>query len=96
VVGDCGDAEAATREVIDQRGRRPGAVGGVGVQVEIDGVRWRQRQWLRRRGGCRNLVGGCAWRVCQGGSSRNAPVSASSCWRSLADVSRPEPHPELI
>ena len=78
MVGDSSHAETTTRQVIDQRSGRPGAVGGVGVQMEIDGVRRRQRQWLRRRGGCRNLVGGCAGRVCQGGSSGNAPVGATA------------------
>ena len=41
MVGHRGDAETATCQVIDQRGGRPGAIGGVGVQVEIDGVRRR-------------------------------------------------------
>ena len=39
VVGNGGHPKTATRHVIDQRGGRPGAVGGVGVQVKIDGVR---------------------------------------------------------
>jgi hypothetical protein len=77
--------------VIDQRGGCPGAVGGVGVQVEIDRVRRRQRQRLRRRGGRRNLVGGSAGRVCQGGSSGNAPVGVTILLPgSLADAPRVE------
>ena len=78
VVGDGGHAEAATRQVIDQRRRRPGAVGGVGVQMEIDGVRRPQRQRLRRCGGGGDLVGGGAGRVCQGGSFGNAPIGATA------------------
>ena len=97
VVGDGGDAVATTGQVIDQSGGCPGAVRGVGVQVEIDGVRWAQRQWSRRRGGGRNLVGGSAGRVCQGGP----PETRRSARRlmlpgSLADVSRPDSRVKLV
>jgi hypothetical protein len=78
VVGNRGHPKAATRQVIDQRGGRPGAIRSVGMQMKIDGIRRRQRQWRRRCGGGRDLVGGGAGRVCQGESSRNAPVGASS------------------
>ena len=92
VVGDGRHTETTTGQVIDQLGGCPGAVGSVGVQMEVDGVRRRQCQWLRRRGGCRNLVGGSTGRVCQGGSSANAPVGATILLPgSLADVSGPEP-----
>jgi hypothetical protein len=48
------------------------------VQMEINDVRRRQRQWLRWRGRGSDLVGGSAGRVCQGESSGNAPV-----WREI-------------
>ena len=92
MVGDGGDAEAATREMIDQRGRGPGAVRSVGVQVEIDGVRRSQRQWLRwgSRGG--DLVGGSARRVCQGESSRTRGMARRLMLPgSLTDAARRTP-----
>src|SRR5215213_2140176 len=90
-------ATAATRQVINKRSGRPGAIGGIGVQMEVDRVRRCQCQRLRRRGGCSNVLGGSAGRVCQGcppethGRARRIVLPGS-----LADVSRPESHLELV
>src|SRR5215207_6228376 len=91
MVGDGGDAEATTRQMIDQCGRGPGPVGGVGVQVEIDRVRRCERQRLRWRCRSRDLVGGSARRVCQGKSSGMRGTARRLVLpRSLIDVSRPD------
>ena len=78
MVSDGSYAEPTTRQVIDQRGGCPGTVGSVGVQVEIDGVRRRQGQWLRRRGCRSNVLSGSARRVCQGEASENALIAATT------------------
>jgi hypothetical protein len=97
MVGDSGHTEATTRQVINKRSGRPGAIGGIGVQMEVDRVRRCQCQRLRRRGGCSNVLGGSAGRVCQGcppetrGRARRLVLPGS-----LADVSRPEFHLELV
>jgi hypothetical protein len=92
MVGDGGDAEATTRQMIDQCGRGPGAVGSVGVQVEIDRVRRCERQRLRWRCRSRDLVGGSARRVCQGESSRTRGMARRLMLPgSLTDAARRTP-----
>ena len=89
MVGDGYHSEAATRQVIDQGGRRPGAVRGMGVQVEIDGVRWSQRQWLQRRGASRDLVrreylAGLPGRILQNTPVRVTALAAGQSSRPIA------------
>jgi hypothetical protein len=70
--------------MIDQRGGRPGAVGGEGVQVEVDAIHRIEGQRLRRGCARRDLTGGCAGRVGQGEFlSWCATRGDGSCWQGV-------------